>query len=202
MRVPILVLALVATPFVASLSQDRGKVSPSAKLEASAKKADVKSDDVQQQGQHEDEKCEKGKKEKGQHNQKGQHEDAAASCASTPPAPAPLPPPVGVAEIHGTVYYDKARAGLMGPYDPGLAGWTVTLSGPVSATTTTDGLGAYAFTALPVGTYTVCEVRQVGWIQTAPVSGATCPSGFGWLLDVPASMPGLWYGTIDFGNFQ
>jgi hypothetical protein len=187
------VLALVATPFVASLSQTRGKAAP--KSEASAKK----SPDVQQQGQHDDEKCEKGK------SQQGQHEDGEKSCATTPaPAPAPAPPPVaaGIAEIHGTVFYDQDKNGLMGTYEPRLAGWTVTLSGPVSATTTSDVTGAYAFTALPVGTYTVCEVVQAGWTQTAPKSGAACPGGIGWLLDVPANMPGLWYTTIDFGNFR
>src|SRR5438128_10914989 len=35
-----------------------------------------------------------------------------------------------------------------------LSGWCVTLSGPVAATTATDGSGVYSFTGLAAGTYT------------------------------------------------
>lgn len=207
MRVPILVLALVATPFVASLSQDRAKTAPNAKSVASVKKSDVQSSDVQQQGQHSDDKCEKGKKDKSnrgqsQNNQKGQHEDGAESCASAPTPPPPVPA-VGIAQIHGTVFNDADKDGVMAWYEYGLPGWTVTVTGTVTATTTTDGLGAYAFTALPVGTYTVCATPQVSWIGSVPVSGPTCPGGgIGWTLDVPASMASMWYAMIDFGVHQ
>jgi len=37
----------------------------------------------------------------------------------------------------------------------GLGGWTINLTGPVSATTTTDTTGYYEFAGLPSGTYTV-----------------------------------------------
>jgi len=45
----------------------------------------------------------------------------------------------------------------------GLGGWTINLTGPVSATTTTDTTGHYEFTGLPSGTYTVTETLEDGW---------------------------------------
>jgi hypothetical protein len=208
MRVPILVVALVVTPFLASMGQARGKSAQAHSSEASVKRSDARSDDVVQQGQQSDEQCERGssasrsrtaKDRRGNDDrgQKGQHDDDQG-CVATPPTPPP--PPVGIAEIHGTVFNDLNLDGRLTPGEPGLAGWTVQLSGLVSKTTTTDATGAYAFTALPVGTYTVCQVLQIGWRQTAPTSGPACPGGFGWTLDIPASLPFLWYTSIDFGN--
>jgi hypothetical protein len=190
MRVPFVVMALVAAPFIASNAQGGNRSS--------------RNDNVQQQGQHNDgEKCDKAKKDKGRNgqNDRGQkgHDDCAAP-ATKPPAP--TPPPVGQAEVHGTVFNDTDLDGTMGMFEYGMSGWTVTLSGPVTATVVTDANGAYAFTKLPVGLYTVCQVSLAGWSQTGPKAavGTACPGGTGWALDVPASMPALWYGSIDFGN--
>jgi hypothetical protein len=90
----------------------------------------------------------------------------------------------------------------MGMFEYGLSGWTVTLSGPVTTSVVSDASGTYAFTQLPVGLYTVCQVPLAGWSQTGPKTavGTACPGGTGWALDVPATMPALWYGSIDFGN--
>jgi len=53
----------------------------------------------------------------------------------------------------------------------GLEGWTINLTGPVSATTTTDNTtGHYEFTGLPDGTYTVSEVPKPGWVNCTPTS--------------------------------
>ena len=197
MRARIVVLALVLTPFVAGHSQSRGKASESARHESTAK-LKKSEDGVQQQGEHEDkDKCPAGtaaaKSSSKDHKQEGQHEGSDDKC--TPAAP---PVPVGIAQIHGTVYSDLNGNGRLEYGEPGLAGWTVTLSGPVTATTVSAWDGSYVFTALPVGVYTVCGVPQSGWITTAPVTGP-CAGGFGWTLDVPATMPDLWYGSIDFG---
>ena len=87
-----------------------------------------------------------------------------------------------------------------------LPGATVSMSGEKLIggvqTQTTDATGAYAFTKLPLGIYTVCQVPVAGWMQTGPKAavGTACPGGTGWSLEVPASMPALWYGSIDFGN--
>jgi hypothetical protein len=200
MRARIVVLALVLTPFLASYSQSHGKNNESARHESSAKpkKAD---DGVQQQGQHEDtDECPAGtaaKSSRKGHGKEGQHEDADEKCAPAP-VKAPPPAPVGLAQIHGTTYNDLNGNGRLDFGEPGLAGWTITLAGPVTATTMTAWDGTYAFTKLPVGVYTVCAVAQAGWITTAPKTGP-CAGGFGWSLDVPATMPDLWYGSIDFG---
>nr|WP_269438234.1 SdrD B-like domain-containing protein [Phosphitispora fastidiosa] len=52
--------------------------------------------------------------------------------------------------------------------EPALSGWTINLSN--GDTDITDEDGYYSFTRLPYGTYTVSEVQQEGWTQTAPES--------------------------------
>ncbi len=52
--------------------------------------------------------------------------------------------------------------------EPGLANWTINLTGTSTATATTDATGNFCFNNLAAGTYTVAEVQQSGWTQTAP----------------------------------
>ena len=54
-----------------------------------------------------------------------------------------------------TVWNDTNANGVQDAGETGIAGVEVTLSGPVSATTTTDANGSYEFTGLPQGNYTV-----------------------------------------------
>jgi len=96
----------------------------------------------------------------------------------------------GTASIDGGVSVDAS------PW-PGLAGWCVELSGPVSATAVTDASGAYLFFGLPAGNYTVCETVQPGWHQTFPTSGPTCATGFGWTTTL---LEGRGNSYIDFWN--
>jgi hypothetical protein len=104
--------------------------------------------------------------------------------AETPPAddPPPPPPPTnddppqswgGTATIDGTLFQDAD------PW-PGLSGWTVTLSGTVNTSVTSDEWGRYHFGTLPTGEYTVCVTAPLGWVQTWPESGAACPGGPGY----------------------
>jgi Mg-chelatase subunit ChlD len=60
--------------------------------------------------------------------------------------------------ISGTAYNDKNSNGVQDPGENVFSNITVTLSGPVSATTTTDNNGKYTFTNLLTGTYTVSFV--------------------------------------------
>jgi RHS repeat-associated protein len=83
--------------------------------------------------------------------------------------------------------------------EPGLAGWTIFLDlnhdgklDPGDPFTTTDSVGHYAFTGLAPGTYTVAEVGQPGWRQTAPAS-------LTWTVTVQA---GHIVNSVDFGNTQ
>ncbi len=57
--------------------------------------------------------------------------------------------------------------------EPGLAGWKIQLArdGNVINTTTTGADGSYTFEGLANGAYTLSEVLQTGWTQTAPKSG-------------------------------
>ena len=65
--------------------------------------------------------------------------------------------------LSGTVYRDDSRNGDQDGTEPGYSGVTVQLldaSGNVVATTTTDANGAYSFSKLPDGTYTVKVVKD------------------------------------------
>ena len=74
------------------------------------------------------------------------------------------------ATIQGRKFDDHAVDGS-GAGDPGLPDWTIELSTGASAVTQADG--AYRFTGLRPGTYTVREQQRDGWRQTAPSGGTT-----------------------------
>jgi uncharacterized repeat protein (TIGR01451 family)/fimbrial isopeptide formation D2 family protein len=78
--------------------------------------------------------------------------------------------------------------------DLGLGNWTIkaTDSSSNTQTTMTDSAGNYSFTVAAPGTYTVSEVFQTGWTQTAPTSGT-------YAVNVSS---GQLVGNRDFGNRQ
>ena len=85
--------------------------------------------------------------------------------------------------------------------EPGLSGWTIMLSGPTSASTTTDENGAYSFAGLPDGDYMVCEtIQNSDWAQTYPTEGPLCEGN---ILghSIAISEDGA-VQNIDFGNFK
>ena len=117
-----------------------------------------------------------------------------------PPPPVPPPPAPGLGEIDGTAFLDAASNGFRTGTEPGLAGWVIQLSGPVSRDTTTDVNGNYVVGNLPGGTYLVCEVLQTSWRQTVPMSGPVCPAGgFGYTVDIPDGVAIRFLGN-DFGT--
>ena len=93
------------------------------------------------------------------------------------------------AEIRGRKFEDMDGDGQYDPGEPGLAGWTIQLTGvdgwgnPVSVTTTTaaddpttvgaNEAGQYWFAQLLRGTYTVREVEQAGWTPSYPSAPGT-----------------------------
>ena len=102
----------------------------------------------------------------------------------------------GLMTISGEVYNDLGGTGALQNGDPGLSGWTVQLldvSNAVIATTTTDAGGNYTFDVPAAGTYTVREVLQSGYIQTAPAS----PGSYTETLAGGQSVS-----DVDFGDFR
>jgi protocatechuate 3,4-dioxygenase beta subunit len=80
--------------------------------------------------------------------------------------------------------------------EPGLSGWTIRLmSGAteIASTETGDG-GAYSFTGIAPGRYTVEEVLQADWLQTYPVSPGTH------VINLVSGVAGPT--SIDFGNWK
>jgi RHS repeat-associated protein len=98
----------------------------------------------------------------------------------------------GTGTISGAVYDDLNGSGQQQSTDPGLLDWTVQLldsSSHVIATQTTGSTGGYSFLNLRPGTYSVQEVLQSGYTQTA----------------VPSSPINVSAGNnvvANFGNFQ
>ena len=106
----------------------------------------------------------------------------ASGCPVAPPPGCVNSASTGTAMVLGQVFVDD---GLTFPY---LAGWCVELrdvNGTVIATAVTSGVALdlegnnYIFTGVPAGTYTVCEVLPANttWHETSPTSGPDCGGG-------------------------
>ncbi len=75
--------------------------------------------------------------------------------------------------ISGLKFNDQNKNGIEDQGEPGLANWTINLSGAQNGQTTTAGDGSYSFTHLLPGTYTISEVQQDDWVQTYPGGAGT-----------------------------
>ncbi|MBI3365901.1 MAG: T9SS type A sorting domain-containing protein [Ignavibacteriae bacterium] len=91
--------------------------------------------------------------------------------------------------ISGRVFYDLDSNGHRDPDEPGLSGRVVILGGTIIDSIVTDANGAYSFSGLPIGLYTVKQVAQQGWIQTVPADSQLV------VLASGESAP-----NVDFGN--
>ena len=76
-------------------------------------------------------------------------------------------------QICGLKFADANRDGIRQITEVGLSGWTIRVTGPVSATLVTDIKGKFCLNGLPPGTYTLCEVTQPGWVVTTPATACT-----------------------------
>jgi len=92
--------------------------------------------------------------------------------------------------ISGQKFHDLNGNGVRDLGEPARAGWTINLSS--GATAVTDVNGYYYFQNLAAGTYTVTEVPQSGWTQTAPAGGSYTVT-----LGVSQQVNGR-----DFGNYR
>jgi hypothetical protein len=95
--------------------------------------------------------------------------------------------------ISGYKWEDLDGDGVWDMDEPALEGWTITLSGDASDSTTTDQDGAYLFQGLLEGTYTVSETLEPGWTQTYPGGDGTHTINLG---------DGEFSSDNNFGNFQ
>ncbi len=75
--------------------------------------------------------------------------------------------------ICGMKYNDLNGNGVKDTGEPGLPNWQIGLNIVMIPPATTDSLGNYCFNNLPSGTYTIAELNQTGWQQTAPTSPGT-----------------------------
>ena len=103
-------------------------------------------------------------------------------------------------ELHGYKYEDKNGDGDWDTGEPGLAGWTINLTGTdvtgaqVTSSTVTGAGGYYEFTPLMPGTYAVSETLKPGWKQTDPGT----PSGHTGIVLPPDGEST----SYDFGNCE
>ena len=77
-------------------------------------------------------------------------------------------------QVSGHKFNDLNGNGVHDNGEPLLSGWQIILvdqSGNIQMTTT-DANGNYSFNNLTPGTYTVYEIAQPGWVQTAPANGS------------------------------
>jgi hypothetical protein len=101
---------------------------------------------------------------------------------------------VTTGSISGTKYNDLNSSGTRDAGEPGLTNWTITLTNSTGRVVTkvTDVNGSYSFVNLTDGNYTVGEVNQSGWKQTAPATE---------VYSITIS-DGTVVTGIDFGNVQ
>lgn len=93
-------------------------------------------------------------------------------------------------------YNDLNGSGTKNSTEPLLPGWTITVNSsllPVPLQLVTNDLGKADFTLLAPGSYTVCEVMQVGWLNTQPGGSTPCRT--------ITLQPGV-NTTVYFGNRQ
>lgn len=100
--------------------------------------------------------------------------------------------PAAYGSVCGHKFSDLNHNGVADGGEPGVAGWTLTLNGPGGPyTAITDASGAYCFTNLAPGAYTIGEANLPGWVQTAPAGGT-------FALNLAAGQTLTGY---DFGNY-
>lgn len=96
-----------------------------------------------------------------------------------------------ISSVSGVVFNDLNGNGVRDGGEPGLEGWTVNISGPVTAATVSDMFGNYTFSSLSFGTYTISQALQAGWSQTLPVS----PPTYAVTISGPSSLTNYHFGN-------
>ncbi len=194
MRAVIVLLALVAAPVCASVSQNRaGPTRPAASDRDALRNSNERDGDQDDN----DEKCDNqagraarhgsprsfevrqdaSHRTHARHHQAGsKHEGDDEACGGAPPPP---PPAGGV--ISGAVYNDANGDGLRDPTEVGIGSWFVMLTGTTVPPVQTDANGNYAFTGLSAGSYTVCAQQRNFYFQITPL-GTACGTQGGFTI--------------------
>ncbi len=73
--------------------------------------------------------------------------------------------------ISGMKFSDMDGDGVKDAEDTGVSGWKIYIGGARVDSTLTDANGNFTFTNLALGSYTISEEVQNGWLQTAPAGG-------------------------------
>lgn len=198
MRGSLVVLALVASPFVASVAGAQGKHVP--------KRTDtpLRADQVCQvpgRGNSANVASQTGLTHRADPTTKGNKNCQPVEPPPTDQPPSDQPPPTGFTSVAGTVFNDTWMAnGIWDDGEPGLSGWTVKLSGPVSKSMTTGANGEYLFSDLPAGSYTVCVAPPMGWLNSQPSGGVDCGNGtFGYNFEAFDIGLNISYTDYNFG---
>jgi hypothetical protein len=212
MRAPIVILALIATPFLADVSAAQGTAA--SKKDKDNKKKDECLMPGLRKGheavdwilKHFDGKDCKPAPTPDPTPAPTPTPDPTPAPTPTPdptpapapdptPAPAPAPGPVG--SISGVVFDDNDWSGMPDAGEVLLSGWTVQLlsNGAVVKSTTTNANGEYMFTNVAAGSYLVCTVMKTGYSAVPLFGNADCPNGRGHAVTINIDMV-LWEGLM------
>jgi hypothetical protein len=166
MRVLIAVLALVATPVIASVAQDRGSTPPASGENRGVRHSDARSGDKDA----DTEECENDK-ENSHRWQEGLHKGDKKDdkqCGSSGTGGTGGTGSVGTTgSITGMVFYGTAWS----PTAAGVLSGTIQLTGgPVTVSKPAELSGNFSFTGLAAGTYTVCAVPSSFFHQMLPLN--------------------------------
>jgi hypothetical protein len=214
MRVRIVSLVLIATPFLADVSAAQGSKSGNQRNDSNSWQWLDRLED-RWNSWKQAKKCDKNDRKHERDNRGRDRKDERCEVATTPstpspaPSPAPSTPPTAPvppmppaqtgAEIRGTLYSDLNFNGARDAGEPALVGWAVELEG-TSMTVVTDADGSFAISGVPVGSYFLCATAQAGWSQIMPSRGEICASGNrSFLIDVLADAPNAQFFGRDFG---
>ncbi len=107
--------------------------------------------------------------------------------------------PTSRGSISGMKFNDLDANGIRNAGESGIANWTIKLTNESGGVITmmTDANGNYSFTNLSDGNYTVGEVIQSGWIQTAPAMSTNGTATYQVQISGGNAVTGE-----DFGNFH
>ncbi|MBN1287949.1 MAG: DUF11 domain-containing protein, partial [Anaerolineae bacterium] len=109
----------------------------------------------------------------------------------TAPIPGVCAPELGV--INTVKYHDLNANGQRDEGEPGLAGWTITVTGEGGEWSDVTGEdGGFEQPGLKPGVYTICETLRDGWINSQPGDGLCYTETFTSGFDA----------TFLFGNYQ